>query len=1186
MSQQADASIPPHSMVIQADSSSTNPLPNPHGTHGGTHRTKDTEMNEGRVSGELEGSTLGSSSRDGERGVRAQRRTQSSSFMLDSAFISKSKSLRTSQQQRHRPRRSEPDHREKRGPPEAENTGSKKKSRFSWNRQKRSFERSPSEPVDAGSGASREDPQSSNTPRVEEEHHEPEVQGETSRGSIGLDQDSIQIVNLALDLSESRKRGSLGRSGSHRVSGGSWTVPARQTSVHHADSHMPTTIGGDRGRSQAHRSLDHSQPLDSPRPSANAPWSVSNLLPDTVNDASLPHDISDSTLARVAKARSHFELFGECLRLLPSLPPLRQNASHTSSKGNSASARTYNPLQTIRNRKVRYREKCPINLEAEGWYDVPAVHEWVNTVGQQYSQQPHGPLECLRLPRFQPGHPPSQGEPDYMDLFDAASPPDSVRRGRRSSSAKARRPRFDWIVDPAELLADAVWVEDGLNKSKLLDREGNNLYPDPTELISSDANLGSSRRASVSGKRVSLDVPSRVSVSDSHPRMSSDYKGIGRGRSRHRFESPSSAVHSSSASAKDRRFRQRRSNIRSRSSSSISMGAELSQRSEFSSPLSTKMMDPNDPRIVPTQDVDSPLYKPKKSSAWASYEDKRRASLSSAASVDDRRNRMSLDTKGSTAPNSPLYPGFFPSIAANLSPPSSRSPSPTKKPFPRRIVARHERGKSKHRSIEAHERGRDSMDSEHLRKRSAPSAPDAPNRSGKLEPSPLPDQVSSSYQDEQAGDEPPTGRNSGQHESKLRGIFKGRGKIAEIVGNEVSKVGDFILKKDHPAHSRQSSFATSATSDDVDSEAANNYNRTSGPKNFLRRLPTVSDDSGRLSRREMEKDVPKTDTSAFASSNGHEEQRGLSDFESPRASMSVSRGRDTNEPPKETDRTAVAQQEKSDAYVNENFGPPLRITQEHNRKKPMIKDGSAPLVNPPVTGLAQAEATPPQSANEKRPTLSGSWTISERSIPTLSDMGIPQKREIERTRALLLSSGIKAREITRRAETVRDPPPEFLQKTVDSDSPILRVTRLEEYDLAAQNLRGRFGKSQIQFQQSMDHFPMETASPLKSQLHHLDDLVSRSLAPRVRAVASDAEGLSIQLNTTSTLALKQLSDTLDKGVRKRRRRLRWVRRAGFVMLEWALVGMLWWVWLIVMAFKLLRGVFRGAISGIRWVLWL
>lgn len=954
-------------------------------------------------------------------------------------------------------------------------------------------------------------------------------------------------------------------------------------------------LEGDRSRPQPHHSIDYSQPLDSTaqRPSLNEPWSVSNLLPNTADDTSLPHDISESTLARVAKARSHFELFGECLRLLPSLPPLRHNASHASSKGNSASSRTYNPLQTIRNRKLRYREKCPINVEAEGWYDVPAVHEWVNTVGQQYSQRPHDPLECLNLPRFQPGHPPSQGEPNDVDLFAAASPPDSVKRGRRSSSAKARRPRFDWIVSPAELLADAVWVEDGLNKSKMVDREGNNLYPDPTELTSSDANFGSSRRASLSGKRVSLDVPSRASASDSHPRMSSDYKGIGRGRPRHRPESPSSVIHSSSASAKDMKFRQRRSKIRSRSSSSVSMGAELSQRSGFSSPLSTKL---NDPKAMAAQDVDSPLYRPKKNSTWASYEDRRRASLSSAASVDDPRNRMSLDAMGSTAPNSPLYPGFFPSIAANLSPPSSRSPSPTKKPFPRRIVARHERGKSKHRSMEARERGRDSLDSEYLRKRSAPGSSDAPDRSGKLEPSPLPDQVSSSYQDDQTGDEPPAGRNSGQHESKLRGIFKGRGKIAEIVGNEVSKVGDFILKKDHPAHSRQSSFAASATSDDVDAEAANNNNnnRSSGPRNFLRRLPTVSDDSGRLSRREMEKDVSKTRTSTFTSSNGHDEQRGLSDFESPRASMSVTRGRDTNEPQREAYGTTAARQDKSDAdesvgVSNETFdvGPPLRISKEQNRKKPNTRDPSAPfnLEHPPVTGLAQAEATP-QSANEKRPTLSGSWTISERSIPTLSDMGIPQKREIERTRALLLSSGIKAREITRRAETVRDPPPEFLQQTVDTDSPIPRVTRLQEYDLAAQNLRGRFQKSQVQFQQSMDRFPMETASPLKSQLNHLDDLVSRSLAPRVRAVASDAEGLSIQLNTTSTLALKQLSDTLDKGVRKRRRRLRWVRRAGFVMLEWALVGMLWWVWLIVMAFKLLRGVFRGAISGIRWVLWL
>lgn len=1174
MSQQSNDSHPPPSMVAHSDSSYASTPSRQREADGGADRRKDTQMNEGRASGELEGSTLGSSSRDGEReGTRGQRRTGSSSFLLDSSFLHKSKSLKASQHQR--PRRPEPDRKEKRKPPEVENNGSRKKSRFPWSRYRQSLEESLS--VDTGSRAVREDPQPSNAAREEEPHDEPDnTQGESKQGSIGLDQDSIEIVNLALNLNESRRRGNIGRSTSHRVSGGAWT--AWQPSAHYTDSHTPAVVEGgldNHGRTQGRHSLTQSFADGRPRPldpyaqqsPVNEQFSVSNLLPDTVNDGSLPHDISENTLARVDKASRHFELFNEYLRLLPSLPPLRSHAA-----GNSGHdlSRVYNPLQAIRNRKVRYREKCPISAEREGWDDVATVHEWVNTVQQQYGHQSHQPNECLELPRLgQRSSRAPQGEHDDAELSAVISPSDSAGPGS-SSSAKARRPRFDWVVSSAELLADAAWVEDGLNKSKMTDKDGNSLYPDPMELLSSDANFDTSsiQRASLSGKRVSLDVPS--SFSDRG--MSNDLPGVGRGRPRHRFQSPSSPIHSSSASAKGRNFKRR-----SRSSSSVSMGAGLSERSGFSSALSTNIKSMRDP--------DSPLYRPKKGSTWASADEKR-PSISSAASTDDRY-RMSLDAMQSTAPKSPMHPGPFPSIAVNLSPQTSRSPSPpSKKRLSRRIAARRERSKSKNRTKEQREDL--PLDSQFLRKHPSPThldvtTPSGTDRSEQFEPSAHPDQVPSPHHDDQPMDDTSAQKGSG-HESKLRGIFKGKGKVTAKVGNEVSKMGNFILKKDHPAHSRQSSFATSAASDDADLEA--NAGKSVNPKGFLRRFPTLSDDNGRFARKDTEKDthVPSIPTLASVPQIDRDEQREASDLES---------ARDIRELQKKVDDSQAVQPGKFDTHVsvrdfNENFGigPPFRNVQEQNKKK-QIKDPSVPfsMTRPPVTGLAQAEASAPP-AQGKRPTLSGTWTISDRSIPTLADLGVSEKREIERTRALLLSSGIKAREITRRAETVRDPPPEFLTNTVDNACAFPRVTRLREFDLAAQNLQRRFEKTQLQFQQSMDRFPNETVSPLKSRLSDLENLVSNSLTPRVQAVASDAEGLSIQLNTTSTLALKQLSDTLDKGVRKRRRRLRWVRRAGFVMLEWALVGMLWWVWLIVMAFKVFRSAFRGAISGIRWVLWL
>jgi hypothetical protein len=148
------------------------------------------------------------------------------------------------------------------------------------------------------------------------------------------------------------------------------------------------------------------------------------------------------------------------------------------------------------------------------------------------------------------------------------------------------------------------------------------------------------------------------------------------------------------------------------------------------------------------------------------------------------------------------------------------------------------------------------------------------------------------------------------------------------------------------------------------------------------------------------------------------------------------------------------------------------------------------------------------------------------------------------------------------------------------------VPQLYEHEISSRRLLKRIEASHSSFEGSMERVPKAAFAPLKTQLTMLEDLINKSLNTRVRAAAEEAEQLSMQLNTTSTLAVKQLSETLDHGIRKRGRRLRWLRRTGFVMLEWALIGLLWWVWLIVVAFKLLRKLLHGMVSGVRWILWL
>ncbi|GKZ91076.1 hypothetical protein AnigIFM59636_003216 [Aspergillus niger] len=1222
----------------------TPPMPETDETQPGLHiryntsndnsdRRKGAHMNEGRASGELEGSTLGSSSRDGDKGGRAQRRTASSGgFLVDSYFLPRSKSLRASQ---YLPRRSESSRKEKCEAPEPDLVVPKKRSRFPWIRHKEQKVSQVEQAEHTNHTEHTEPTAAEETPASS--HLEQEAASQEShskqtdnQAAVGLDRDSLQIVNLALNLSESRKRNSLGRSASNRLSGGRWALAGGQPSAPYTGRHASVPVT-DLGHGSQHGQRvtqapgeDHTRTVGSIQPgglSTHAPSSVASLLPHSAGSEPLPQGFSESTLARAEKARRHFELFSEYLQLLPSLPPLQpfddQNADSTSVNSSGfPSHRVYNPLQCIRNRKVRFRERCAIDTEAAGWYDTEKVHQWVDSVQAEYGQQPHGPLECLRLPAFhncKDAMPRAEvEEPDHL----AVSPPSSLRRASRASSVKARRPRLDWVIDPAEFLSDAAWVEERQNKSKIVDRDGNNLYPDPSILITPDDNQTPIEPTEqLQNNRQSLDSEhptSRTSLSDSRSVLATEFNRVGRGRRRHRFHGSGRSGYGIEASGKVTGSKRHKLGLLSSSSSSISSaegrlyrespmdntlsserdvsplpGASRLRASEALSEYDTAM----DTRLTPTHDT-FPRYVTGRSPTWARSEGKR-SSISSIPSVDDRYDPLTtLSTAESRSPELHAQVGMFPSIASNLSPPASRSPSPTKGRFSRAIGARHERSKSNIRAKDNADNS--SLDSAAVRKDTSAGHPEVISPGGRLEPSPLPDRISSAFQEDPSKVNSQNRKDAVQGESKLRGIFKGPGKIAEKVGNEMSKVGDLILKKDNVAQSRRSSVSSTDTSvsDPPDDPEEARGDRMSGAKSLLRRFPTFSDDPNRTSRKNIEKINAKTNVpppSPFASTA---RQDRLGEYQPSVYGSPPKNGADidTTDSQREVGGFSTSLHTPATKHEKLRFSTDIHTVQEQY-KKGNIRDVNVPfsLTRPPVTGLAQARADTTSSSQEKRPRLateSRSWSISNRSISSSLVVGVPGKREIERTRALLLSSGIKAREITRRAECVRQPPPDFLRRTFGTEASVPQVTRLYEYDVAAQGLLRRFEKTHRSFQQSIDNFSGSVSSPLRSQLNKLEDIVNDTISPRVQAATQDAEDLSVQLNTTSTLAVKQLSDTLDKGVRRRHRRLRWVRRTGFVMLEWALVGMLWWVWLIVMAFKILRGVFRGVLSGVRWVLWL
>ncbi|KFY68903.1 hypothetical protein V496_00726 [Pseudogymnoascus sp. VKM F-4515 (FW-2607)] len=306
----------------------------------------------------------------------------------------------------------------------------------------------------------------------------------------GLDVDSAQIVNLALNLSESR------RQAARRVV----TVPSPPTMHGFED-----TFGGGSLRQHLQAQRRSSRNI-SPKPDKGEKFGMppkavqpitSPLQTAFTQDSEPKYQFSAATLARAEKAKNAFELMAQYRRLLQYLPPLKSQGltpvstisppstsagapvrpnislSRASTSTGKQMGRPYNPLQYIRNRKVRARERQPIDGEAQGFGDVGDVTAWVDRVAKHCPNDGYDICDCVELPPLVP----EEGE--CQTHIAAGSDPSKPT----APPVKVKRPRIDWMISAPNMLADIVWLEKSDNKKLIEDNRERKIFPPSTNLV-------------------------------------------------------------------------------------------------------------------------------------------------------------------------------------------------------------------------------------------------------------------------------------------------------------------------------------------------------------------------------------------------------------------------------------------------------------------------------------------------------------------------------------------------------------------------------------------------------------------------------------------------------------------------------------------------------------------------------
>jgi hypothetical protein len=1127
--------------------------------------------------------------------------------------------------------------------------------------------------------------------------------------AVGLETDPAQIVNLALNLSQTRRRVAVASKMNAPVSG------RRAISTNTANGSIfndsITTGGSLKQHLQAQRriSRNYSSSSEKGRASTASPRLNNQKVEEPNSDfissptknletSQQPLQLSEATLARAKKAKVALEAAAEYKRLLEYLPPvLKQSGSDSvvSSPGvgysrsalsrqTSASnkhhepGRKYNPLQALRNRRMRARERKSIDSEAESWKDLDHVRDWVDKVEVSSIDPTFQAQNPVPLPSFSA----------RKESVDARVDP--TIRVSPTNNAKPKQRRMDWYIDANELFADLFWAEQDGNKSLLENNKGDKIYPSArvsVQLGSDEVEDTRHRQARPSGERsrsTSLKgLKDSVKSKDPTPGFIDGMavrrtrriinKVDPRGRRRLGRQADVSDEDLSFSSSEDRDPIDTRPHVRRKLGNrgesemlerqieeAIEKDAQAGGKRSAEHP--TRHFDDLDMNQnlsgtagLPGRTLSSPLQSATSSKPNGDFtraDDSQNPSARSSFNVDRGfRRKSSLEGLDESLENSPLsqrngHPEtHIPNFSLNLSPPQSPLQDATK-PTAGKAASRMNifRGRRSGKRVDAAGEAEVS-DQAYITDRSRKRSKDAVSEVQKHDELSRQDSspkgglfhrrtnsVDHSLRRTDSAKESTKGRRSSKdrdpESAGIRGMLR-TGRIDQIVRNDFRKVDDFLRKKapDVPKisvlKSANASYASSRVSSASEDENSKAYLKprpkppTSQPQSTGATTDEDVSDTDLLDRsRYKSVDLPSF-TSPF--SPMHEQLPKLSADEArmdPIARQQIER-RQLRRPsrfkrlaPPKIDMRAVSPGASSNAsetnslkvrqsdIINDDEsrrgsygfpGPymdPYTNTREVHQAD-MRLNAALGISGPngrqqriPVTGLSNLEPTPrrPSAARSR----SQVWSISDGRQPPRNSR--PTKHDVARIRVLLLSSGIKARQIALKCDQPRPMSLNMLPTGYKDQQPI--VAHVQEHRLAGQLLSREMQMTLHNYETAAERFDTRTADSLHDKIASIREQLGAKLTPMVRAATDDADAFATELTTTHPLAIKQLNDSVDTILRRRRRRMRWMRGAAYVMLEWMLLGAMWWVWLIVVVIRICRVTVVGIVKGVRWILWL